>query len=167
MSLTGSSPPFEPREIFGALIRHEVRFVAVGAFALVAHGVIRATADVDVVPEPHAGNRHRLVEALRELDAVPDGESATPIDVKLLARDANMRFQTRHGQLDLLCARQYAELYPRLSAGSVVARAAGLDITVVGREDLIFLKAAAGRDRDIRDIGDLLALEEPDAPDPD
>ena len=41
----------------------------------------------------------------------------------------------------------------------MVADAAGLAIPVVGREDLIALKAAAGRDKDVRDIGDLLALD--------
>ena len=156
---TGDSASFDPREIFAALIGHQVAFVTVGAFALVAHGVVRATGDVDVVPESAAGNRERLAQALAALEAVPDGEPGTPVDAALLARDANMRFQTRHGQLDLLCSRQYAELYPGLAASSVVADAAGLAIPVVGREDLIALKAAAGRDKDVRDIGDLLALD--------
>jgi len=164
---SGGSAPFDPREIFAALIRNEVGFVTVGAFALVAHGVVRATGDVDVVPEPSEANRDRLVQALAELEAVPDGESGAPADAALLARDANVRFQTRHGQLDLLLSRQYAELYPRLVAGSVVAQAAGLAVPVVGREDLIALKAAAGRDKDVVDIGDLLALEAPSPTDPE
>lgn len=33
-------------------------------------------------------------------------------------------------------------------------------MTVVSRNDLIRLKAATGRDRDLLDIGDLLALDE-------
>lgn len=163
----GSSASFEPREIFAALIGHKVAFVTVGAFALVAHGVVRATGDVDVVPEPADGNRERLAQALAALDAEPDGEPGTPVDTALLARDANMRFQTRHGQLDLLCSRQYAELYPGLAANSVVAEAAGLAIPVVGRDDLIALKAAAGRDKDLRDIGDLLAVDPPRPSAPD
>ena len=167
MSTAGSAAPFDPREIFATLIRHEVGFVTVGAFALVAHGVVRATGDVDVVPDPADGNRRRLADALAELEAIPDGEPGAPVDTALLARDANMRFQTCHGQLDLLCSRQYAELYPRLAAGSVVAEAAGLALPVVGREDLIALKAAAGRDKDVVDIGDLLALDAPSPTDPD
>jgi len=94
---TGGSASFDPREIFAALIGHQVAFVTVGAFALVAHGVVRATGDVDVVPESAAGNRERLAQALAALEAVPDGEPGTPVDAALLARDANMRFQTRHG----------------------------------------------------------------------
>ncbi len=123
--------------------------------------MVRATGDVDAVPEPADVNRERLVQALAELEAVPDGEPGTPVDTVLLPRDANMGFQTRYGQLDLLCTRQYEELYPRLAANAVVAEAAGLAIPVIGREDLIALKAAAGRDKDVVDIGDLLALDAP------
>lgn len=162
----GPEASFDPREIFAALERHRVSFVTVGAFALIAHGVIRATGDVDVVPEPSASNRERLVLALADLEGHPDGEPQTPIDVALLSRDANMRFQTRHGQLDLLCAAQYVELYGRLAAGAVRTRAAGIEVPVVGREDLIFLKAGTGRDRDLRDIGDLLTLEAGAGPPP-
>lgn len=151
--------PFDPREIFAALTRHDVAYVTVGAFALIAHGVIRATADVDVVPEPDRANHERLVRALHDLDAHPDGEPETPIDVELLSRDANMRFQTRYGQLDLLSSAQFAKLYPRLAGGAVRALAAGVEIPVAGRDDLMFLKAGLGRDRDLRDIADLLALE--------
>lgn len=166
MSSAGSTA-FEPREIFAALIGHQVAFVTVGAFALVAHGVVRATGDVGVIPEPAEANRERLALALDALDATPDGEPGSPVDGALLARDANMRFQTRHGQLDLLCSCQYAELYPGLEARSVVAEAAGLAIAVVGRDDLIALKAAAGRAKDVRDIGDLLAVDPRSSSGPD
>src|SRR5437660_277272 len=35
----------------------------VGGFAVAAHGVVRATVDVDVVPAPGPANDHRLAEA--------------------------------------------------------------------------------------------------------
>jgi len=162
----GPEATFDPREIFAALARHRVSYVTVGAFALIAHGVIRATADVDVVPEPSAPNRERLVLALVDLESHPDGEPHTRIDVALLNRNANVRFQTRYGQLDLLGAAQYAELYGRLAGGAVRTRAAGIDVPVVSRDDLILLKAATGRDRDLRDIGDILALEAGASPPP-
>ncbi len=54
--------PFRPREIFRALHRHNVRYVAIGGFAVVAHGVLRTTADVDIVPEPAAGRDRDLLD---------------------------------------------------------------------------------------------------------
>ena len=158
--------PFRPREIFAALERHRVDYVAVGGFALIAHGVLKVTADVDIVPEPGGENLARLAAALQELEGVPDGEPDTSIDVALLARDTNMRFQTAAGQLDVLHARQYADRYHSLRARAVQSRPEGILVTVAARKDLIALKAASGRDRDLIDIGDLLAIEDEDQPDP-
>lgn len=155
--------PFRPREIFAALERHGVDYVAVGGFAMIAHGVIRATLDVDLIPDPDSENLERLALALQELDGSPDGEPATEIDAQLLSRDANMRFQTAAGQVDILHARQYAERYASLRSRAVQGLAEGTTVTVVARQDLIALKAATGRDRDLADIGDLLAADPQDA----
>lgn len=152
--------PFRPREIFAALEEHEVEYVAIGGFALIAHGVLKTTADVDLIPEPSRANLERLAAALSALEAAPDGEPGTEIGPALLARDANMRFQTSAGQVDVLHARQYAERYAGLRARAIFARAEGVEVTVVGRDDLIALKAGSGRDRDLVDIGDLLAMED-------
>lgn len=83
------SPGFRPREIFGALERHEVDYVAVGGIALIAHGAIRATLDLDLMPDPSPRNLSRLAVALADLEATPEGDGTTPIDVALLDRDAN------------------------------------------------------------------------------
>lgn len=72
---------------------------------------------------------------------------------------ANPRFETRCGQLDLLLAHHWHERYGELRAAAVRAGAAGIEITIAGLEDLIRLKSAIGRDRDLLDIGDLLAID--------
>ncbi len=153
---------FRPREIFARLEDRRVDYVTVGGFALIAHGVVRATLDVDVIPARDRANLERLVEALEDLEAVPAGETEARVDVPLLERDANMRFQTAFGQLDLLLAHHWDARYQQMHAAAVRARAAGVEITIVGRGDLIRLKTATGRDRDLMDVGDLLALD-PDA----
>ncbi len=156
------SAPFSPREIFAALERHGVDYVTIGGFALIAHGVVRATIDVDVIPAPDRSNRERLADALNDLGAKPDGEPATRIDADLLGRNANMRFQTDRGQVDVLAAEQYAERFGALRERAVRAGADGVTVTVVARDDLVALKAGSGRDRDLRDIGDLLSLDPAD-----
>jgi hypothetical protein len=151
---------FVPERIFAVLDEEQVRYVAVGAFALIAHGVVRATDDVDIVPDPALPNLARLAGAIRALDGRPHGEPETPVTDELVAREANMRFNTTAGQLDVLCAPQYRRLFPDLFSRSVAAEVNGVPIRVVSRNDLIRLKAGSGRDRDILDIGDLLALDE-------
>ena len=151
---------FEPERIFAALAASNVGYVTVGGFAAIAHGVVRATIDVDLVVAGEPANLERLAAALEALDARPDGEPDTRVTAALLARDANMRFQSAAGQVDLLAAEQYRRLYPELRSRAIEVDVDGLAVVVASRNDLIRLKAGTGRDRDLLDIGDLLALDE-------
>lgn len=151
---------FEPERIFGALQSNGVDYVTVGGFAVVAHGVVRATVDVDLMIASDAANLERLAAALRVLDAWPDGDPGTAVTATLLARDANMRFKSAAGQVDVLGAEQYRRLYPELRSRAIVVEVDGLTVVVASRNDIIRLKAGTGRDRDLLDIGDLLALDE-------
>ncbi len=151
---------FDPEAIFLALAGARVDYVTVGGFAVIAHGVVRATVDVDILPAPDPGNLARLAEALVRLRAHPAGEPGTAITPDLLGRDANMRFVTSAGQLDVLASSQYRRLFEDLRARALALEVDGTPIVVASRNDLIRLKAGTGRDRDLLDIGDLLALEE-------
>lgn len=151
---------FRPDLIFSTLAAERVRYVGVGAIALIAHGVVRATRDADIVPDPAPANLARLATAITALGGRPRGEPETSVTAELLGRDANMRFDTDAGQLDVLCSEAYRHRYPDLDSRAVDTEAEGVPIRVVSRNDLILLKAATGRDRDLLDIGDLLALEE-------
>jgi predicted nucleotidyltransferase len=149
---------FDPERIFAALAEQRVEYVAVGGIAVAAHGVVRATLDVDLIPGPEPANLARLAEAIRALEGAPHGEPETPVTAELLARDANMRFDTAAGPLDVLCAAQYRRMAPELMARALRVELGDAAATIVSRNDLILLKAATGRDRDLLDIGDLLAL---------
>lgn len=54
----------------------------------------------------------------------------------------------------------YRRLFEDLRARALALEVDGTPIVVASRNDLIRLKAGTGRDRDLLDIGDLLALEE-------
>lgn len=150
---------FDPERVFAALAEHAVDYVTVGGMALAAHGVVRATVDVDIIPSPAPDNLNRLRAALAGLRATPHGEPQTDIDVALLARDANMRFETDAGQLDVLLAEPYRRGFSELAARAERFSVGATVVVVVSRNDLILLKAATGRDRDLLDIGDLLAAD--------
>lgn len=51
---------FDPEAILRGLNRHAVRYVVVGGFAVAAHGVVRATADLDLAVERSWENAGRL-----------------------------------------------------------------------------------------------------------
>ncbi len=151
---------FAPEEIFAALAAARVDYVTVGGFAVIAHGLVRATVDVDIVPSPEPSNALRMIEALVRLDAHPAGEPGLAVTADLLARDANTRFISSAGPIDVLAQGQYRRLFADLRARAATIEVEGTPVIVASRNDLIRLKAATGRDRDLLDIGDLLALEE-------
>ena len=49
-------------KLLGALEQASVHFVVIGGFAVSAHGHLRATKDLDIVPDPDPENLERLAE---------------------------------------------------------------------------------------------------------
>lgn len=79
-----NATPLRLRELLQRLIEAEVQFILVGGLALNAWGHMRATQDVDVVPDPDRENLARLDGLLRELGGRVDEElekQAKEIDI--------------------------------------------------------------------------------------
>jgi hypothetical protein len=143
-----------------------LRYVLVGGLAVNAHGVIRATKDVDICPEPERRNLARLAALLRDLDAVQVGmedfDAAElpfdPTNVDDLAQGGNFRVATRLGDLDIM---QWLSgvpgdlAYPTLAADAILVELGGLDVRVCSLEQLRAMKRAAGRPQDLQDLADL------------
>src|SRR4051794_20053137 len=95
-----TEPPFEPEAIVAALDAAGVAYVIVGGIAVAAHGVVRATGDIDIVPEPSGENLDRLAHVLTELGA------EHPIDGELTgtspARPISFKLRTQLGDLQVL-----------------------------------------------------------------
>lgn len=45
-------PRLQAEPLLSTLRRHGVEFVVIGGFSLAAHGVVRGTQDIDIVPAP-------------------------------------------------------------------------------------------------------------------
>jgi len=156
-------PPLRPPELLGELLRHGVAFVVIGGFSLAAHGVIRATKDVDVVPEPTEKNLERLMAAMQALDAEPLAigdfrpNELLELTVENLAAGGNWLLRTNLGRLDVMQYVHGMKSYDRLRANAVVPEIPGLSPApaFAGYEDLIAMKQAAGREQDLRDITEL------------
>lgn len=156
--------PLDPVRIFESLQRHEVEYLTIGGVAVNAHGHVRNTRDVDILIEWSAENMTRLAAALTELDAQIHGVDAELLDIdpgdpEDLLKGGNFTLRTAAGGLDLFDpaeipgGRPYDEMRPR----AVEAVVAGVTVRAVGLDDLIRLKRASGRDRDLEDVATLLA----------
>ena len=157
-------PPLDVDRIVAAFRAHEVDFVVIGGIAVLAYGHPRTTFDLDFVAALDADNAARLAAALRELGARVRGVDADllevdPTDPAQLASGANWTLVTDAGWLDFMPAAEGARDYEAISADAVAVR--GGTFRVVGLDDLIRMKRASGRDKDIDDIAALTHREHP------
>ena len=150
---------------------HQVDFILIGGFSLAFHGHPRGTDDVDVVPDPAPANLARLWGALVALHATPRdlndfrAEELPPFDLGSLVDGGSWFLQTELGKLDILqtldgvpLAEQPWHLL-REKAQEVDLVEEGVSFLVVGRDDLIMLKRATGRDQDLIDVEALRLAE--------
>lgn len=157
---------FQPDELLLALRSADVEFVVIGGVAVGVHGYVRATKDLDIVPESGLDNLTRLAAALRQLDAQQAGVGEflkeefpyDPTDPVQLAEGANFRLETRLGPLDIMqwvAGIEADPVYPALAEQAVTVRFRGTEIRVCGLEHLRAMKRAAGREDDLRDLREL------------
>jgi hypothetical protein len=140
-----------------------VRYVLVGGFAGTVLGSPRITIDLDIVYGRDAENLRRLCAALEPLDPYLRGAPrGLPfrLDVPTLERGLNFTLTTSAGDIDLLGEIAGGGDYPRLSANAQTLRVFGHDVEVVTLAQLVHLKRAAGRPKDLEAIAELEALAE-------
>jgi hypothetical protein len=160
----GHGPHTPPRffELLRVLREYEVEFVLIGGFAVGLHGYVRATKDIDIVPAPDPENLSRLWNALTDLEAQPAEledfrPEEMPVELSLEALiegGGNWALYTRLGRLDVMQWVKGIDSYDALRANAqrVDEPSIGHPIWVAGRDDLVSMKEAAGRDIDRIDI---------------
>jgi predicted nucleotidyltransferase len=155
--------------VLEALNRAGVRYLVVGGVAVVLHGHLRTTADLDLVVQLDRTNLLKALRSLNEIGFRPRvpvalEDLADPAIRKSWIEEKNMMvFSLWHPDLtafdvDLFVQEpfNFDEVWERRID-------VALDRTiapVIGLEDLINLKLEAGRPRDIEDVGALKTLAE-------
>lgn len=148
---------FDPARIFQTLDRHGVDYLTIGAWAVIAHGYVRATADIDFVARLDRENMVRLAGALTELNAKLRGVDADKLDIdptdpSVLENGASFTMDTDAGPLDFLNDVPGAEDYDHMRSRARQVDAGSVTVWVVGLDDLIRMKEASGREQDLLDI---------------
>jgi hypothetical protein len=150
-----------PAALLGTLSACGVDFVVIGALAVGVHAEVRATGDVDVmVPIGDEANRRALRLALEQLGAVLLSSEEGGVDPAAGDPYPTVMFRTRHGKLDILYRPDGSDSYPKVKQRSLETTIGGQRVRVVGRDDLVRMKLAAGRTDDFRDVANLTSSEQ-------
>ena len=140
----------------------QVEFVVIGGLAVVAHGHVRATMDLDVCYARSPENHRRLITALAALHprlrGAPEGLPFT-WDERTLKNGLNFTLVTDLGELDLLGEVTGVGGYGNLAVTADVVLLFGHSVKVVDLATLIASKAATGRPKDLLDLEALRALQ--------
>jgi hypothetical protein len=157
--------------IVGALNEAHINYLIVGGLAVVAHGYVRFTADMDVILDFREDNLRPALAALAGLGYRP----MVPVPLEQFA-DASIRAQwirekgltvfslispdhpTTTVDLFVEAPLPFDQAYASAVRQEVVPQVSG---TFISYDDLLALKKQAGRPKDLEDIKRLQEIREP------
>ena len=154
---------YRPDDVVRLLGRHGVRYVLIGGLAAVTQGASLVTQDVDLCHARDADNLTRLADALREVHAKLRGaDPGLPfrVDARTLAKGDAFTFTTDLGAIDILATPAGTEGYEDLARTADAFELFGQRVLVASLDDLIRMKRAAGRTKDLLAVEELGALRD-------
>ncbi|MGI8425052.1 MAG: hypothetical protein ACR2FO_00260 [Actinomycetota bacterium] len=154
---------FQPGKLFEVLSRHRVKYVLIGGVAAASQGSPDITQDTDICYARDEENLKRLAEALVEIEAELRGApSGLPfkLDAKRLRMGGSFTFTSTAGDVDCIGTPAGTSGYEDLARSADVVTYRNSEIQVASIPDLIRMKKAAGRSKDLRHLETLSALEE-------
>jgi predicted nucleotidyltransferase len=158
------SEPLRLRQLLEQLVAADIRFVLVGGLAVNAWGYIRATRDVDIVPDPSPENLERLDVLLAGLGGKVDVGGrmldTSAISPFLKAGDRTL-VVTDLGQVDVLQGLPQIPSFAALDAKASDVDVDGLTVRVCSLDHLLAMKRASERPRDRDDLEALEGAQEP------
>jgi hypothetical protein len=152
---------FDLHALLEALSKAGVRFVVIGGVAVGAHGYVRGTEDLDLVPDPDPENLARLTAALRELEStlptVGDRPFDAATDAGVIRRGGNVTAMTRFGGLDIVQRARGVPSYSQLVEDAVDSDLLGIPVKVCSLGRLREMKETQNREQDRADLANLPA----------
>lgn len=135
----------DTESLLKSLNAHEVRYVVIGATAFPVHGYARATLDIDIFIDATPGNATRTLDALMEVGFdVSDVSVDDLITKKLLIRQYILEVDIH----PFVAGIRFDEVW----ANRVQDRIGETPASFACLKDLIEMKEAAGRPKDLEDL---------------
>lgn len=143
------------RDMLQALSDEKVRFILVGAYALAAHGFVRATTDIDIWVMPSTQNSDAVLRALRRF-----GAPLHNLTKEDLQKDGTVfQIGVAPRRIDIITAASGLQ-FEKTYQNSISVNLDGIEVHIPSVEDLIRNKKASGRTRDLADAEALESLKD-------
>jgi hypothetical protein len=155
-------------DVFKTLQERNIRYAVAGGVALVLHGVVRLTADLDLIVYLEQENLKRFVQVMNDLGYRPrvpvrPEDFLDPANRESWKREKGMEvfsFFKQDQSMSLIDVFIDEKIpFDEIKREMVHVSAKGITIPVVSIPHLKRLKKAAGRPQDIADIEALEAME--------
>ena len=156
--------------VIGAMNEGQVRYLVAGGLAVVAHGCVRFTADLDLFLDLEEGNLRRAIDVLAGLGYRPRApvvlaEFVDPQARARWVREKGMTvfslFSPEHEATEIDLFVEAPLDFDKAYASAVRMEVApGVPATIVGLADLIAMKERADRPQDRQDVERLRTLAE-------
>lgn len=139
----------DAEDFLSALERAHAQYIVVGAHALAAHGIPRATGDFDVLVRPSPDNAALVVRALLDFGAPLEAHGVTTADFVTEGTVYQLGLPPR--RIDVLTQISGVS-FDEAWDSRLEATVRGRSVPVLGRDALIKNKRAAGRAKDLLDV---------------
>ena len=139
--------PPEFRKFLSSLNRHAVDYLIVGGYAVIFHGYVRTTADIDIWVAINPDNAQRVEAAIRGAGFNPPWLKA-----ELFLRPGSVfRIGMEPLRLEIITQIDGVE-FEQCRAGRIETELDGLKVSFLNLNDLKTNKRAAGRPKDLADL---------------
>jgi len=156
--------------IFQSLSKADIRYLVAGGLAVVAHGYVRFTADIDIIL---GMDEHNLMKAMQVFDTMGYKPRAPVMLNDFIYAEKRAEWITEKGltvfslwnpdepatEVDIF-VEPPIDFDKAYSAGVNFSITNEVDVKVLCLNDLVFIKRQAGRQKDMDDIDNLIAIHE-------
>jgi predicted nucleotidyltransferase len=143
----------DTEELLRLLKENKVDFIIIGASAFPVYGYARATLDIDIFVRPELDNIHKVIVALNEFGYDLMNLSAQDLlENKVLIR----QYMVEADIHPFVKGVTFGDLWKN----KIKANFGGIEVYFPSLEDMIKMKKAAGRARDLEDLKILIKIRE-------
>jgi len=135
--------------------KREVEYMLVGGVAVICHGYMRSTQDIDFLVYPSEENAEKIMSALRDFGF---GEAGIPKSI-FLAESGAVHLGVEPNRIDLLTSLTGVS-NKELFADVVPIEVDGITVKTISLRNLLKVKRYAGRLKDLADVEELEKIKE-------